>query len=79
MYVKEFPTELQNSGISSVTLPKSDLATDILPTKKPNHPDVFYNKVVLRNFSKFTGKQLCQRLFACNFIKKRVSDTGIFL
>ena len=71
MHVKEFPTELQNSGISSVTLPKSDLTTEILPTKKNNRPDVFCNKGVLRNFSKFTGKQLCQRLFACNFIKKK--------
>ena len=27
-------------------------------------------KCVLRNFAKFTGKHLCQSLFACNFIKK---------
>ena len=27
-------------------------------------------KGVLRNFSKFTGKHLCQSLFVCNFIKK---------
>ena len=26
-------------------------------------PDVFYKKVVLRNFTKFTGKHLCQSLF----------------
>ena len=38
MHVKEFPTELQNSGISSVTLPKSDLTTDILPAKKKQPP-----------------------------------------
>ena len=32
---------------------------------------MFCKKVVLRNFAKFAGKQLCQRLFeACNFIKK---------
>ena len=49
-------------------------------------PEVFYKKGVLRNFPKFTGKHLCQRLFfnkavglACNFIKKRVSGTGVFL
>ena len=30
---------------------------------KSSRPDVFCNKSVLRNFSKFTGKHLCQRLF----------------
>ena len=44
---------------------------------------VFYKKGVLRNFSKFTGKHLCQRLFliklqaAWNFIKKE-SLTQVF-
>ena len=38
-------------------------------------PQVFYKKGVLRYFTKFTGKYLCQSLFfneveACNFIKK---------
>ena len=40
-------------------------------------PEVFYKKGVLRHFTKFTGNNLCQRLFfnkaaglACNFIKK---------
>ena len=36
--------------------------------------EVHCKKGVLRNFSKFTGKHLCQSLFfiklACNFIKK---------
>ena len=43
-------------------------------------------KVVLRNFAKFTGKDLCQILFlmklqalTCIFIKKRDSDTGFLL
>ena len=26
-------------------------------------PEVFYKKGILRNFAKFTGKRLCQRLF----------------
>ena len=30
---------------------------------KKQSPDVFYKKGVLRNFAKFTGKHLCQRLF----------------
>ena len=38
-------------------------------------PEVFYKKGVLRYFTKFTGKYLCQSPFfneveACNFIKK---------
>ena len=43
---------------------------------KSSPPDVFCEKVVLRNFAKFTRKHLCQGLFfdkvsgACNFIKK---------
>ena len=46
-------------------------------------PEVLSKKAVLRNFAKFTGKELCQRLFfykvAGHFIKKRVPDTGVFL
>ena len=46
-------------------------------------PEVFCKKVVLRNFVKFTGNQLCQNLFfnrpeACNFIEKE-RCTGVFL
>ena len=44
---------------------------------RSSRPEVFCEKGVLRNFSKFTGKHLCQSLFfnkvaggACNFIKK---------
>ena len=44
---------------------------------RSSHPEVFYKKDVLRNFAKFTGKQLCQSSFfnkggglACSFIKK---------
>ena len=44
---------------------------------RSSRPEVFCKKGVLRNFTKFTGKHLCQRLFfnkvsgkGCNFIKK---------
>ena len=47
---------------------------------RSSRPEVFCKKGFLRNFTKFTGKHLCQRLFfnkvaglrpeACNFIKK---------
>ena len=35
-----------------------------LRQKQP--PEVFYKKVVLKNFAKFTGKHLCQSLFLIN-------------
>ena len=43
---------------------------------RSTRPEVFCKKGFLRNFAKFTGKNLCQSLFfnkvagACNFIKK---------
>ena len=37
---------------------------------------MFCKKGVLRNFAKFTGKHMCQRLF---FNKVAVSGTGVFL
>ena len=33
------------------------------PLHKKQPPEVFYKKVVLENFIKFTGKYLCQSLF----------------
>ena len=46
---------------------------------RSSRPEMFCKKGVLRNFAKFTGKQLCQSLLfnkaadrACNFIKKRL-------
>ena len=51
--------------------------------KKPR--EVFCKKGLLKNFTKFTGKHLCQNLFLNkdfikkNFIKEKGSDTGVFL
>ena len=41
---------------------------------RSGHPEVFYKKSVLRNFAKFTGKQLCQSLFfkKISLLKKRL-------
>ena len=37
---------------------------------RSSHQRCSVRKGVLRNFTKFTGKQLCWRPEACNFIKK---------
>ena len=37
-----------------------------------SRPEVFCKKGVFRNFTKFTGKHLCQRSKDCNFIKNRL-------
>ena len=47
-------------------------------------PEVFYKKAVLRNFTKFIGKDLCQSLFfnkvaGLQLYLKRDSGTGVFL
>ena len=54
-----------------------------------SHQRCSRKKAVLTNLAKFAGKHLCQSLFlnkvagqrpeACNFIKKREFDTGVFL
>ena len=61
---------------------------------RSSHRRCSVTKGVLRNFAKLTRQHLCQRLFfnevegllsyfllrpACNFIKKRVPGTGVFL
>ena len=42
-------------------------------SNRSSHQEVFCKKVVLRNFSKFAGKRLCQSLF---FIKKETLAQG---
>ena len=40
------------------------IATEIFcKISRSSHPEVFHKKDVLRNFTKFTGKHLCQSLF----------------
>ena len=34
-----------------------------LQTDRSSRPEVFCEKIVLKDFTKFTGKHLCQRLF----------------
>ena len=45
---------------------------------RSSHPDVFCKKGVLRKFSKFTGKHLCQSLFF-NKVGGLGNFTGVFL
>ena len=47
-----------------------------VPQKQP--PEVFCNGSVLKNFTKFTGKHLCQGLFFNKVAEKRDSGTGVF-
>ena len=48
--------------ILKLNITKASQDSDI-PTKISSLPEVFCKKGVLRNFAKFTGKHLCQRLF----------------
>ena len=41
----------------------SDSDSILLSLPRSNRPEVFCKKGVLRNFTKFTGKHLCQTLF----------------
>ena len=47
-------------------------------TLRSSRSDVFCKKGVLRSFSKFKGKHLCQRLFL-NKVRGLGSGTGVFL
>ena len=46
--------------------------------KTSSLPEVFCKKGVLRNFTRFTRKYLCQSLFFKTLLK-RDSSTGVFL
>ena len=40
-----------------------DVEPKIMRFSQKQPPEVFYKKIVLKNFRKFTGKHLCQSLF----------------
>ena len=50
-YVQKFYITLQLHNCKSISF-------------RSSHPEVFCEKGVLRNFTKFTGKHLCQSLFS---------------
>ena len=56
------------------------------PTFRSSHLELFYKKGVLKNFAKFTGKNLCQSLFfnkvaglGKGTLLKRSFSIGVFL
>ena len=62
------------------------LVHEKLLRNRNSDPEVFCEKGVLRNFAKFTGKQLCQSLFLNKVagmryatLLKKGSGTGVFL
>ena len=61
MNAAAFPT--QQLGIETLT-PKTNPLLDYLENiNRSSRPEVFYEKGVVRNFAKLTGKHLCQSLF----------------
>ena len=68
----------RNTGI-----PMADVISFDTSIYRSSRPGVFCKKGVLRNFAKFTGKNLCQSLFLNKVPglkpEKRDSGTGIFL
>ena len=50
----------------------------LLINDKGSHPEVFCKNGVIKHFSKFTGKHLCQSLRPATLLKKD-SGTGVFL
>ena len=62
------------------------MLTTIFYKMQKQPPEMFCEKVVLKNFAKFTGKNLCQSLFfnkgadlRPETLLKEVSGTGVFL
>ena len=53
-------------------LVKLNLWSLSLTKDRSSRPEVFYKKGVLRNFTKLTGKQLCQSLRPATLSKKRL-------
>ena len=72
---KHWQLTLKMLKISNVFIKKKTISGNV--KYRSSRTEVFCKKDVLRNFAKFTGKHLCQRLFfnkvaglACKFIKK---------
>ena len=67
----------------STGIPIADVISFDTSIYRTSRPGVFCKKGVLRNFTKFTGKQLCQGLFFNKVAglkpDKRDSGTGVFL
>ena len=58
--ISNFEHVQHNNLIFSIAALNMPLLSDV---NRSSRPEVFCIKVVFRNFAKFTGKHLCQRLF----------------
>ena len=58
----EFFSEIINSRKPVTISPKSFIldVVSVLNNARSSRPEMFWKEVVLENFAKFTGKQLCQ-------------------
>ena len=79
-----FETDSVNVMKNRSLVAKKQRKSQYMLAARSNHQRCSIKKGVLKNFTKFTGKHLCQRLFfnkvpgqACNFIKKE-SLTQVF-
>ena len=54
-FVQDFKTTMEFSN--------SDSNTDKVKMYRSSHPEMFCKKGILKNFAKFTGKNLCRSLF----------------
>ena len=71
--------------IISIKQHLTNISSSIHEKVRNSRPEVFYKKGVLRNFTKFTGKHLCQSLFFNKVavlrlaaLLKRDSGAGVF-
>ena len=71
--------------IVSIKQHLTNISSSIHEKVRNSRPEVFYKKGVLRNFTKFTGKHLCQSLFFNKVavlrlaaLLKRDSGAGVF-
>ena len=61
--ILHFLSKWQNFKNFTNLVPSQTLSYDLQNLIQKQSPDVFYKKVVPRNFAKFLGKHLCQSLF----------------
>ena len=66
-------------GQNSYYIVVNDANDTVKTPDKSSRPEVFCKKDVLRNFAKFTGKQLCQSLFLNKVSGLSRRRSGVFI